>query len=91
MKRSTNPFEDKSVIDVKTLLVKYEFDELHELFAYIVESRLNGQKKQAREIYYELPSHMGGERYQFLDFLTEMNIDAEEFRKFLEVPSFVSN
>jgi hypothetical protein len=39
---------------MEELLATYEFDTLEEFAGYIVESYLNGQKKQARELYQEV-------------------------------------
>ena len=47
------------------------FKTLQEYFEYIVESRINGQHKQARELFKRLSEGMQGQRVEFFRWLEE--------------------
>lgn len=55
----------------KTLLSVFEMNTIEEYFEYIIESRTNGQHKQARELFGLLSEGMQGQRAQFFAWFEE--------------------
>lgn len=69
---------------VEKLIHSYDFNSLYELFNYILESRTNGQHKQARAIFNMLPESINTERWEFLLFLEYVcDLDVEEWKQYL--------
>lgn len=55
------------MITNKPVYVLYGFSDIIDFYAYIVESRINGQHKQAKELFFMLSEGMQGERAYFLN------------------------
>ena len=60
------------MINEKTLS-NYDFDSIEDYFQYIVESRINGQHRQAKELFYALSEGMQGQRADFFEHIGEGN------------------
>jgi hypothetical protein len=56
------------MITEKTLK-SYEFDSMDDYFQYIVQSRNNGQHKQARELFFAMSEGMQGQRADFFEYV----------------------
>lgn len=55
--------------NILEIVKKYDFETGGELFDYIVDSVINGQKQQAKDLYRELPEVPHNCRYDFLNFV----------------------
>lgn len=57
----------------------FDMNDEFEFYAYIVESRLNGQHSQAKELFFMLSQGMQGQRAYFLnEYLPEVQINFEK-------------
>jgi hypothetical protein len=62
----------------KKLITGYEFSDIYEYFDYIVTSRINGQIKQAKDLYKKLSKAQKTEFWEWFDTSTSFVAQSEE-------------
>jgi hypothetical protein len=68
----------------KKIIKSYDFDTIEDYFNYIVESKINGQKTQAKELYNSLSRRQKNAFIQFAEgvyFYDAADNDNEEFNQ----------
>lgn len=56
---------------------------LEEYFNYIINSRINGQHKQCRELFWSLSTGMKGEQVEFFRHLDGLGLNIEDWNQYL--------
>jgi hypothetical protein len=54
----------------KQFITAHGFESIEQYFDYIIESRINGQHSQARELFNQLSDGMQGQRAQFFEYIS---------------------
>lgn len=60
------------------------FKKIEEYYNYIVESRINGQHTQSKELFSDLCDGMQGQKVEFFRWLQEIGIEPKEWQKYLK-------
>lgn len=67
----------------KQCMKEIGFEKEEDFFDYIIESRINGQHKQAKKLFFSLDDGMQGGRVYFFSYLNEISADCNEWKSYL--------
>lgn len=76
----------------KTYLKENDFANIEEYFSYIMESKINGQHKQAKEFYRQLSESQKNDFFDYVDTLYHYEIENDNDREELsELQNYFNN